>query len=62
MANRVVDGFRVKPLWPRAELGRRHVGPDECTNAMLQIRGLSARELDDAANVRATAEAASDRP
>jgi hypothetical protein len=44
-----VAGFRVKRLWPRAELRWRHVRPDEWANALLQIRAWSARRLDVAA-------------
>jgi hypothetical protein len=46
-----VAGFRVKRLWPRAELQWRNVRPGEWANALLQIRAWSARRLDvEAAN------------
>ena len=46
-----VRGFRIKRLWPRAELRWRNVAPDDWANALLQIRAWSARRLDvEAAN------------
>jgi hypothetical protein len=48
---RDLAGFRVRRLWPRAELAWRRVAPDEWANALLQIRAWSAKRLDmEAAN------------
>ncbi len=44
-----VAGFRVKRLWPRAELQWRTVSPNEWAQALLQIRVWSARRLDEQA-------------
>lgn len=46
-----VSGFRIKRLYPRAEMAWRTVPPDEWANALLRIRSWSARKLDiEAAN------------
>lgn len=39
-------GFRVKRLYPRADLNWRHVAPEEWATALLRIREWAARRLD----------------
>jgi len=39
-------GFRVRRLWPLAELAWRRVAPNEWAQALLQIRAWTARRLD----------------
>lgn len=41
-----LTGFRVKRLYPRADLTWRRVAPDEWAQALLQIRAWAARRLD----------------
>ena len=41
-----LTGFRVKRLYPRADLAWRHVAPGEWAQALLQIRSWAARRLD----------------
>jgi len=41
-----VSGFRVRRLWPRADLAWRTVAPGEWAQALLQIRSWAARRLD----------------
>lgn len=48
---RDIRGFRVRRLWPRAELGWRDLKPAEFAQALIRIRAWSAKRLDlEAAN------------
>lgn len=48
---RDIRSFRVRRLWPRAELGWRELKPAEFARALIRIRAWSARRLDlEAAN------------